>query len=185
MEILQHLKTCRKGLHKYSSKFKQCPECKKAYALREDVVQKNKERTRKWVEQNRERTRINARKWAEENKDKRKEYNKKYRKTNKQKIKKYKPKPETKRAYKAKYRAAKKQALASWADIKKIREIYQECIRITKETGIEYQVDHIYPLSNKYLCGLHVENNLQIITKEENLLKSNKTWPGQLPCQTE
>ncbi len=84
-----------------------------------------------------------------------------------------------------KRKAAKISAVASWADHQKIKELYQKAVELTKETGIKHHVDHIYPLQSKYLCGLHVETNLQILTAEENIKKGNRNWPGQLDCQKE
>lgn len=72
----------------------------------------------------------------------------------------------------AKYRAAKLQRTPSWADLEKIKEFYLNCPE-------GYHVDHIIPLQGKNISGLHVENNLQYLTAEENLRKGNK-WPYNL-----
>lgn len=50
----------------------------------------------------------------------------------------------------------------------KIKEIYREA----HKRGME--VDHIIPLRSKYICGLHVENNLQLLIPQENWKKGNK-----------
>lgn len=65
-------------------------------------------------------------------------------------------------------------SMPSWANGCEIRRIYDEAKRISKETGVKHHVDHIVPLKGKAVCGLHVENNLQIITAAENLKKFNK-----------
>jgi len=59
----------------------------------------------------------------------------------------------------------------SLGDKQKIRLIYEECYRITQETGIPHHVDHIIPLA---LGGLHHPSNLQILTAEENWKKGCK-----------
>ena len=55
-----------------------------------------------------------------------------------------------------------------------MRKLYLEAQRLTKITGERYVVDHIVPLINPDVCGLHVPWNLRVMTQEENLKKSNK-----------
>ena len=42
-----------------------------------------------------------------------------------------------------------------------------------KLTNIEWHVDHVVPLTNSLVCGLHVWNNFAVIPKVENLRKGN------------
>lgn len=62
-----------------------------------------------------------------------------------------------------------------------MRQLYLEAQRLTKLTGERYVVDHIVPLINPEVCGLHVPWNLRVMTQEENLRKSNKLLDSPPP----
>lgn len=55
-----------------------------------------------------------------------------------------------------------------------IDEIYRRAQVLTAQTGVVYSVDHIVPINHPKVCGLHIPCNLQVITLEENVRKSNK-----------
>ena len=55
--------------------------------------------------------------------------------------------------------------------VKEILTIYEECSRISNETGIPHEVDHIIPICKG---GLHHPDNLQILTMKENRSKGSK-----------
>ena len=96
------------------------------------------------------------------------------------------------RGYKEKYKAANPELYKALTSVRKrrhrnatppwitkeeklqIRQMYLQAQKLTKMTGERYVVDHIIPLLNDSVCGLHVPWNLQIMTQEENLKKSNK-----------
>lgn len=70
-----------------------------------------------------------------------------------------------------------KQATPAWLTAtqkKDIKQMYIDAMTTTKVTGVKYVVDHIVPLRGESVCGLHVPWNLQIMTRQENLKKSNK-----------
>ncbi len=101
------------------------------------------------------------------------EYNKIWRSRNPEKMKEHLSKHyyNNKTQYRekaARYRATKQQSTPKWADLATIKDFYLEA---------EYhqmEVDHIIPLNNKKVCGLHVEHNLQLLSKADNRTKSNK-----------
>jgi 5-methylcytosine-specific restriction endonuclease McrA len=65
-------------------------------------------------------------------------------------------------------------ATPAWGDKKAIAAIYAEARMLTVKTGIPHEVDHIVPIQGAKVCGLHVEYNLQILTKSENVRKHSK-----------
>lgn len=69
-----------------------------------------------------------------------------------------------------------KNCMPVWADKKIMLQIYHTARRM-RSRGYNVEVDHIVPLNNPRVCGLHVENNLRIIRRAENLYKSNHHWP--------
>ena len=77
-------------------------------------------------------------------------------------------------AYMVERRKRRDKSMPPWADRKAIQNIYIEARRLTAETGIKYEVDHIIPSNHPLVCGLHVEFNLQILTEFENISKNNK-----------
>lgn len=68
-------------------------------------------------------------------------------------------------------------ATPTWANKEKIGEIYRQADFMRQLSGMDYEVDHIVPITSKIVCGLHCEHNLQIITAEENMKKKNLYWP--------
>jgi len=77
--------------------------------------------------------------------------------------------------YKAsQYRSALLQATPKWANLEKIKLVYIVCSEMNEIYDTNNVVDHIIPLRGKNVSGLHVENNLQILSFSENSKKSNR-----------
>jgi 5-methylcytosine-specific restriction endonuclease McrA len=62
-------------------------------------------------------------------------------------------------------------AIPKWADRRKIKVVYAAARRL----GL--QVDHIVPLRSNLVCGLHVWENLQLLSGDLNVRKGNREWP--------
>lgn len=85
--------------------------------------------------------------------------------------------PEMYKALVSVRRRRHRKATPSWLSAEQklaMRKLYLQAQQLTSITGEQYAVDHIIPLINDAVCGLHVPWNLRVITREENLLKSNK-----------
>lgn len=130
--------------------------------------QENKERinarNRAWYRNNKAKRLAKQKKWYEENRQRNLEIGRKWCASNKA----------FNAEKSARFRAALSRAIPSWADRKKIKEIY-------KNRPDGYEVDHIVPLRSNLVCGLHCQDNLQYLTVHENKTKKNVTWPD-MPC---
>jgi hypothetical protein len=83
------------------------------------------------------------------------------------------------RSYLAKRKASQKQRTPEWANFKKIEEFYDAADFLGMVTGEWHEVDHIVPLQGKNVSGLHVENNLQVLSRKENRSKKNTFLIGE------
>lgn len=75
------------------------------------------------------------------------------------------------------YKISKKHAVPIWyseLDAFILQEMSELCKLREETTGIKYHIDHIIPIQNDTVCGLHWHANWQILTAQENLSKSNK-----------
>ena len=72
------------------------------------------------------------------------------------------------------WRTERHKRAPAWRDREAIAAFYAEARRLTAETGVHHAVDHILPLRGKLVCGLHVEFNLQILTRLANSQKGNR-----------
>lgn len=59
----------------------------------------------------------------------------------------------------------------------KVRALYREAKRLTRETGEMHVVDHIVPLDGKIVCGLHWHVNMEVMHWLPNSKKGWGTWP--------
>lgn len=139
-----------------------CRDCCKTYATayRADNPDVHKE----YYAENKEKRGEDFRKWREENAERRAEYMLNWSREN----------SASRREQYMRWQATKRKATPKWADREKMIEFYRKAEHLTRETGVPHEVDHIYPLQGKEVCGLHCEANLNVITQFENIQKLNR-----------
>jgi hypothetical protein len=132
------------------------PEKSKAIQQRTGVKQRPKRSAREKI-------------WHKANSDRMLAYREKWKKKN----------PDYLNADAAKRRSAKLLRSVPWADERDIRWYYKQAKRLEKHFGVRFHVDHILPLQGRLVSGFHHQDNLQILTEEENLKKSNRFDPSE------
>lgn len=137
-----------------------CVECKRlaTAAWAKDNPEKSRASVRKYIKNNPKKYAASKQKYKINNREKEAAYARKWAKDN----------PEKNTANTVAYYMRKFKAMPVWADSFAIVEIYALAAKLGKH------VDHILPLKGKLVCGLHVENNLQLLTPAENLSKNNR-----------
>ncbi len=91
----------------------------------------------------------------------------------------YENNKERRYATSARRRAAKLQRTVPWIDWGEIMAFFKYSNKLTEEIGIQHSVDHIYALQGVTVSGLHVPENLRVITGSENDSKGNKYPYGE------
>lgn len=152
-------KTRSDGFYSY------CKICTKAHVRKWELDNPEKRAigAKRWVENNQEKRKQIANDWVSRNKDKHLKICKNWKLKNKGKLS----------AYSNKRRSIKINATPKFANLKEIEKIYEQAAKM-RQDGLNVEVDHIVPLINKKVCGLHVEWNLQIIDATANRKKGNK-----------
>lgn len=155
------------------------PDCKKCNYLvyRRPYVLKHKDKVycsdKKWREEHLVELRIYRKSWVSNNIAKVTSYQETYRSSNRDKAKACTRawqllNPGRVNSLNARYKAIRIRATPSWANIEDINNVYIEA------QYMQMHVDHIIPLRSKIVCGLHVWDNLQLLSADDNNKKGNK-----------
>lgn len=115
----------------------------------------------RWRATNTEKAKATEQRYRDENRDACNARIRKWKKQNKDKV----------TFHAATRKATLLKAIPKWSDQKKVRQIY----KTAHDRGLT--VDHIVPLISDRVCGFHCEDNLQLLTINENSRKNNRYWP--------
>lgn len=111
-----------------------------------------------WAKENKESVDASKKRWLEKYPEKRKQASSEYRQRN--------------MPYYTNYSSLRsrriRQACPKWADNNLILDVCKEA------SYFQLEVDPIIPIKHPLVCGLHVWNNLQLLSREANARKSNK-----------
>ena len=133
--------------------------------LKADGAARAEAHRRKWVKENPEAKARWHRKWRDANLELARELNRKACRNHYERNSDY-------YVAKANVRRGKmREWPCSEAESLMIKYRYEDAKRLTEETGIKHEVDHVWPLSKG---GPHLPWNLQVLTKEKNRTKGAK-----------
>jgi hypothetical protein len=135
---------------------------RRSYAKHKEsrLTPESRERAKNWRKENPERYAANIAKWHERHPQASVKAKRAWKQRN----------PRQSRADCARRYAAKRNRTPPWSDLGAIKKIYDAC-----PEGMH--VDHIVPLMGDAVSGLHVPENLQYLTPEDNYAKSNSWVP--------
>lgn len=139
--------------------------------------QKRYEYKKAWAKANAEKVRESRKRYEEKNLEKVTAYrtSEKFKQITRKNVIKYQRKyPEKTVAKVRKRQMLKLKATPLWVNYTRIEALYSLAAMLTNSTGEKHHVDHIIPIKNKLVCGLHVYENLRVIPAKQNLAKSNK-----------
>jgi hypothetical protein len=172
-------------LEQQRERYRQNPEkyLEKNKKWREENMEKYVASDLTYRQKNRDRAKARAKNWYRANKRRALKAAKDWAQRNKETVIEAKKRYAAKNPEKAIYAAQRRQkrivqATPPWVDHDEIYKFYWQAKTKTEVFGFKFHVDHIVPLQNPLVCGLHVSHNLQVIPAEDNLRKSNRFDPN-------
>lgn len=151
-----------------------------AYAIHHRL-EKDRLKAQRYRDANRLRVNEKAREKGRQNPEAKHAAERRWRKLNPEKLALVQKRVRDKRRHKRTEWVARRRvgpAMPAWADIDSMQDIYEMARLLTGITGIRHNVDHIVPITSDIVCGLHVPENLMVVTEYDNSVKRNRSWPG-------